>query len=212
MYLEIAFLGSQYDNLMRMLGNVPKQMKGALREACKRAGGTLRSCASRELRGNTFVRTRQVGRAIGKLKIYQPDQYLVRAIFRVSDKPLKAQDVKLFPARRTTARKGKRSVTWPKTGFQVSSRLPVKYASPGKYSKGQSHPFIYFSKKYNDLAVAQRGKKTGSHTPLYPQYTGQTIASILSDPIFFNEARNQAAKTFETRLEHEIDYRLGLGR
>lgn len=211
MYLEIAFLGSQYSKLMMLLGNAPKEMKGALREACKRAGGRLRALSTKELRHNTFVKTRSVGRAIGKLKIYQPDQWLVRAMFRVSDARIKAEHVKVLPSFRPTARKGYRMKDRPRTGFQVSSKLPVKYAGKGEMSKGNSLPFVYWSPRLHAMKVGQSAK-VGSHNPIYPQYTGHTIASLLSDPSFFSGARQEAIEVFEKRLEHEIDYRIGLAR
>lgn len=188
---------SDFERLSRLFAGAPALFKKAARTALRRAGGNMRKNIAQGMRGASYLKGRSLTGAIGKLKISDGE-----ASVKVSGPKAAAHKFKMAPSR-ITARKGSRSVNWPSPGVSVGPGEPVKHLRVAGFSK----PFIAKTKNAPKVML-MREKGTGKLKPVRPA-SPQYFAAFdrVQQP-----ALDEAARAFRTRLEHEIDYRLGLGK
>lgn len=194
MELQVKFDDGDFARLQSLFAQSPEIFGKAVRGALRRAGGNMRKEARLGIKGASFLKPSDIARALGRLQLTSEE-----AMFTVADARLAGHKFRLVPNRRT-ARKGVRSVNWPLTGVRIGPSEPIRYPQKAGFSK----PFV--AKVKGQKVYYWREKATGdlkSPPIVSPQYFA--AFDRVKDPVMA-----EAEATFLKRLEHEIDYRLGL--
>lgn len=188
---------SEFERLQGLLRSCPDLFRKACKAALKRVGGNMRRNIGKGMRGQSYLRGKEITGSIGRLQLSDDE-----AKVRVAGRKLPVHNFKLIP-NRVTARKGKRSVSWPEPRYKLGPKLKPRYA---KRDGGKSKGFIFPGQYSGKLIMGQRlGKLLEVVYDVAPQYFA--AFEEVKEPVM-----DEAQKTFMSRLEHEIDYRLGLGR
>lgn len=188
---------SEFERLQGLLRSCPDLFRNACKAALKRVGGNMRRNIGKGMRAQSYLKGKEITGSIGRLQLSDDE-----AKVRVAGRKIPVHKFKLVP-NRITARKGQRSVNWPEPKYKLGPKLKSRY---GKRDNGESMGFIFRGKYSGKLVMGQRlGKKIKTVYDVTPQYFA--AFEEVKEPVM-----DEAQKTFMTRLEHEIDYRLGLGR
>lgn len=190
---------SEFKQLAELCRSSPNLFRQACRAAIKRAGQGLRQNIRSGIRAQSFLSGKPLSSAISRLKFSEGG---MEAGILVSSKPMPAHEFRLMPLR-VTARKGKRSSSWPEPQYQLGPGLAPRRASR---SNGGSRGFIFRGKNSGKLVLGQRlGEGRGKVKTVYGVATQYfAVFDEVKDP-----AMRNAGQTFMKRLEHEIDYRMG---
>lgn len=198
MELQISIPESRYQYLRSLLS--PEQFRNACWNAIKRTGGNVRKNLRRYLRAVSFLKSGEIASAIGKVR-FANSNHAVEAAVTVSGRNKVASNFKLVP-NRITARKGKRSINWLSPGVLIGPNERIRKPALAGYSK----PFIAKTKKLKAMYLRDES-------------TGDLLMPEVASPQYFaafdqvkDWVAEDAKETFQKRFEHEIDYRLGLGR
>lgn len=158
----------------------------------------MRSNLGKKMRAVSYLKARELTGSIGRLETSQGG---MEVSVKVSGHKKAAHKFKMSP-NRITARKGQKSINWPSPGVSIGPGSGIKHPSYSGYSK----PFIANINGVKAMYV--RNKASGELAMpklVSPQYF--SVYEQVQIPVI-----EEAANTFKKRLEHEIDYRLGLGR
>lgn len=194
MDVGITFDSAEFGRLADAFRNSPEIFAKAVRAALRRTGANLRKNVRSGIKSVSYFKSGAIAQALGKLQLHDMEVELT-----VAGSQAAGHKFRMVP-NRVTARKGMRSVNWPSPGVQIGPGEPVRHASKTGFSK----PFI--ANVHGLKAMCWREKATGKLSmPTFasPQYFA--AFDRVKDPVL-----NEAEKTFLARLEHEIDYRLGL--
>lgn len=188
---------SQLDRMARLCQDSPQIFQQALKATLRRVGGNMRKNIRKGIKGESYLKSGVIGAAIGRLQIRGAEAKLT-----VAGSRLAGHKFRMIPDR-VTARKGTRSVNWPSPGVKIGPQEPVRHASDPDYSK----PFIIKTKSGLKAMFWRKKADNSLEMPGFapPQYFA--AFDRVQTPVM-----SEAERTFLQRLEHEIDYRLGLGR
>lgn len=193
MEVAVFYDTKEFAKLQEAFKNSPDIFGKAVRAALRRAGANMGKGVRDKTRAVSYLKMRAIVSALGKLKVFDNE-----AMFTIAGAKKYGHDFKLAP-NRITARKGKPSIKWPSPGVNIGPGEPLRYPHKAGFSK----PFIA---RYGEKGLFWREKSTGklSMPPIVsPQYFA--MFDEVQEPVL-----NEAEKTFLKRLEHEVDYRLGL--
>lgn len=197
----------QLENMERLLAgldNGSKIVEQAMHSAFGRAGKTLRTYINRGVKRESYFKNHILQQAINK-----PELEAGAVNVLVNSRIMPAHYFRLFP-NKITARKGKRSTSWKEPGFRVAPGLRVRYA---ERSNDKSKGFIFHSKYSGRLVLGQRGwGKSEKNRKVIRTVYGTTVQYFAVFDEVAQPALEAGKETFEKRLLHEIDYRLGLGK
>lgn len=187
---------SQLNRLARLFQSSPELFQKAVRSTLRRVGSNMRKNVRKGVKGVSYLKSGDIASAFSRLKMNGMEVELTVAGSRKA-----AHKFHMVP-NRITAKKGSRSVNWPSPGVKIGPGEPVKHPAKDGYSR----PFIA---NVNGLKAMYWREKSSGKLKMPPVAAPQYFAA-------FDEVKNpvmsEAEQTFLKRLEHEIDYRLGLGR
>ena len=170
--------------LTGMAGEVDK----AIRAALKRTGDNMTTNIARQIKQHSFLKPGEIRQALSKPLVTGSGGSL-RVEVRVASRQL--------APRRVTARKRKRSVNWPRAGYQIGPGEPVRYPDGGN---GLSKAFVT---RLNGRLFLMR--RRGRTLERMFGYSVQYFAAFDATSAFVMRA---ARTMFEQRLRHEVQHRL----
>lgn len=196
MQAHIFFDTAQFERLRNLLS--PDLFNKARVGALRRVAGNMRKNIRAGMRAASYLAGKDLTSAIGKLKAQAGG---VEYSITVAGKKKAAHKFRMTP-NRITARKGQRSVNWQSPGVAIGPGEDIRKPSESGFSK----PFIAKTKKLRAMYIREKGTSELYFPKIVsPQYFA--AFDRVKYPVL-----EEAEQTFMKRLEHEIDYRLGLGR
>lgn len=194
----VCFDDREFQRLERLMRGCPDLFRKACKSAIRRAAQGMRAGLGRGIRQKTYLRGREVSGAIGAAQFTSGG---LEASVRVAGRKQQAHKFRLQP-NRVTARKGSPSVSWPSPGVKPGPSEPLLNPGGGAYSKA---------------FIAQRGGLKAMY--LREKASGKLVMPTIASPQYYASFKDvhepllqKSGDVFIQRLEHEIDYRLGLGR
>lgn len=196
MDVHIFYDDRELARLSQAFRDAPEIFGQALRAALRRTGGNMRKNIRQGMKAASYLKSGSIASALGKLKLDGNE-----AMITVAGAKKAGHNFRMTP-NRVTARKGKRSIYWPSPGVNIGPGEPLRYPRKEGYYK----PFIA---KVKGLKAMYWREKASGDLKMSPIVAPQYFAAFdkVKDPVL-----NEAEQTFLKRLEHEIDYRLGLGK
>jgi len=195
MDIHVFYDDRELNRLSQVFKDSPEIFGQALRAALRRTGGNMRKNVRKGMKAASYLKSADIASAIGRLQLNG-----MEAALTVAGAMKAGHKFRMVP-NRVTARKGKRSIYWPSPGVNIGPGEPLRYPRKAGYYK----PFI--AKTRSGLkAMYWREKGTNQlsmPTVAAPQYFA--AFDRVKDPVLA-----EAETAFMRRLEHEIDYRLGL--
>lgn len=198
MDLRIEFNNAELKRLHDFFASSSDMFNKARVAALSRTAGNMRKNIRKGLREVSYLAGRDLTSSIGKLVAASGG---VEFSVTVRGSKKVAHKFRLRP-NRITARKGKPSTSW---------QSPLVHIGPGEAPRQILEPG--FSKAF----IART--KNGRGLFLREKATGNLIMPKIVSPQYFaafervrEPVLKDAKETFLKRLEHEIDYRLGLGK
>lgn len=191
---NIFYNDKEFERLAKLCQSAPDLFNKAIRSSLRRVGRYMRKTVHQGIRSASYFNNRDIGYALGRLQYYGASVSLT-----VAGAQATGHKFKLVP-NRITAQKGKRSIHWPSPGVKIGPDEPVRHASKEGFYK----PFI--AKMGEMKAMYWREKGTNQlkmPTFVSPQYFA--AFDRVQKPVL-----STCGDIFLQRLEHEIDYRLGL--
>lgn len=192
--MEVYHDTKEFGRLAAMFANAGPLFRQSVTAALRRSGATMRKDIARGARSVSYLQGRVITRSIGRLQVRDGE-----ASLRVAAKNQPGHKFRLSP-NRITARKGRRSRDWQSPDVLKGPGLaPLNPRIPGF-----SRPFI-----------AQIGSLKGYF--VRDRASGELLMPAIASPQYFaafdavkGPVLKNAGDTFLKRLNHEIDYRLGL--
>lgn len=196
MRLEIS--ARDFDRVLLPLAAFPGEVTKALRRSLTRTGANLATTLNRQIRQESFLKTRDIRQALSK-PIMSGGTDSMQVEVRVAGKRLGMDRFRLVP-RRITARKRLRAPDWPDAGFQIGPREPVRFIPAGN---GRGRPFVTrFSAGGRLLMMQRQGQKLMRVFGYSVQYFSAFDATV-------RVVERTAKEFFERRLAHEVAYLVG---
>lgn len=183
------------ERVLLPLSGMGSEVNKALRAALQRTGSNMATNIARQIKQHSFLKSGEIRQALSKPLLAGSGGSL-RVEVRVASRPLPADHFRLTP-RRVTARKGKRSINWPRAGFQIGPGEPVRRLDGGN---GLSKAFV--ARLAGRLFLMQR---RGRKLQRVFGYSVQYFAAFDATTTFVMRA---ARTMFEQRLRHEVQHRL----
>lgn len=203
--IELRIEDGEFERLSNIFGRADPVFRQAVKAAVRRAGGNMRKNVGKGIRGASYLKGKDVSAAIGSLKFAEGGLeagLLVRSI------NLPAHAFRLLP-RKITARKGVLSRKWKEPKFQISPRLKPIYA---ERHGGDSRGFVFRSKHGGNLVMGQRGLNKEGEKNVVKTVRGVSVQYFAVFDEVKTPVLDEAEQTFLKRLNHELDYRLGVLR
>lgn len=197
MNVHVYFDSHEIERLRGLI--TPELFNKARMGALKRVASNMRKNIRKYMRAASYLSGRDITQAIGRLVAHSGgEEYSIK----IAGTSRAAHRFKMQP-NRITARKGQRSRNWAAPAVAIGPGEAIRQPLRAGFSK----PFI--ARTASGLKAMYLREKMSGRLEMPKIVSPQYFAAFdrVKEPVL-----NEAEATFLKRLEHEIDYRLGLAR
>ena len=204
--------------MLKPLQEFPKECQGAMWQAVKRSLITARKEMKEEIASIVYLKRSVIHAAIQPVQMYGKkraehdrrykvaDKNKVFGVIRVSGHMTPLDAYRLVP-NAPTRPKGSTGKNWPRAGYQLGPRYPVRYKPK---TSDRSKGFVLRSKsgklRFMQEKLGRRHQYQGRSVPTLiwtHDYNVAGFAEIIVEPIGKN-----VEQRFTSVLQHEIDFRI----
>lgn len=195
MNIHVYFDSHEIERLRELIS--PELFNKARVAALKRVASNMRKNIRKHMRQASYLSGKDLTSAIGRLIAHAGG---VEYSIKIAGQGKAAHKFRMQP-NRITARKGQRSVNWASPAVAIGPGEQLRQPLKAGFSK----PFI--AKTKNGLKTMYLREKMSGRLEMPKIVSPQYFAAFdkVKEPVL-----SEAKATFIKRLEHEVDYRLGL--